>query len=103
MRRPAGLTDTHMPKIVQLKKCIYGMKQASAYFHAHSDDVLKSFGCIPTPEDDCVYTLKHEGQSIILTKFVDDFGLLSKSKELITYLKKKLAEVPRKIKTLDAY
>ena len=69
------------------------MKQASAYFHAHSDAVLKSIGCIPTPEDDCVYTLQHENESIIITKHVDDFGLLSKSKELITYVKNKLSEV----------
>jgi len=54
---------------------------------------LKSIGCIPTPEDDCVYTLQHENQSIIITKHVDDFGLLSKSKEIITYVKNKLSEV----------
>ena len=86
MRRPAGLTDEYMPKLVRLKKCIYGMKQASAYFHAHSDAVLKSIGCITTPEDDSVYTLQHENQSIIITKHVDDFGLISKSKEIITYV-----------------
>ena len=93
MRRPGGLTDEHMPKLVRLRKCIHGMKQASAYFHAHSDAVLKSMGCIPTPEDDCVYTLQHENESIIITKHVDDFGLLSKSKKLITYVKNKLSEV----------
>ncbi len=47
MRLPAGLTDD-MPEIVQLNKCIYGMPEASAYFHEHSDAALKSFGCIPT-------------------------------------------------------
>ena len=56
MRRPSGLTDEYMPKLVKLKKCIYGMKQASAYFHAHSDQTLRAFGCIPSPEDDCCYT-----------------------------------------------
>ena len=68
MRRPPGLNDSHMPKLVKLKKCIYGMKQASAYFHAHSDAVLKSFGCIPTAEDDCCYTLNYMGCKAIINK-----------------------------------
>jgi hypothetical protein len=93
MRRPPGLTDEHMPKIVRLKKCIYGMKQASAYFHDHSDKVLRSFGCVPTEEDDCCYTLNYKGNLAIINKHVDDFGLMSKSKELITYIKSKLSEV----------
>ena len=69
------------------------MKQASAYFHDHSDKVLKSFGCIPTEEDDCCYTLNYKGNLAIINKHVDDFGLMSKSKELITYIKSKLSEV----------
>ena len=93
MRRPPGLNDTHMPKIVRLKKCIYGMKQASAYFHDHSDKVLKSFGCIATEEDDCCYILNYKGHTALINKHVDDFGLMSKSKQLITYIKSKLSEV----------
>jgi hypothetical protein len=92
MRRPPGLDDSHMPKIVRLKKCIYGMKQASAYFHNHSDAVLKSFGCVPTEEDDCCYTLDYQGQKAIIIKHVDDFRLMSKSQQLLTYIKTKLSE-----------
>jgi len=93
MRRPPGLTDSHMPKLVKLKKCIYGMKQASAYFHAHSDAVLKSFGCVPTAEDDCCYVLHHMGCTAIINKHVDDFGIMSKSTQLLTYIRSKLSEV----------
>ena len=93
MRRPPGLDDSHMPKLVKLKKCIYGMKQASAYFHAHSDAVLKSFGCVATAEDDCCYVLKHMGCTAIINKHVDDFGIMSKSKQLLTYIRTKLSEV----------
>ena len=92
MRRPSGLDDSHMPKLVRLKKCIYGMKQASAYFHAHSDAVLKSFGCVPTAEDDCCYTLNHMGCTAIINKHVDDFGIMSKSKQLLTFIRSKLSE-----------
>ena len=69
------------------------MKQASAYFHAHSDAVLKSFGCIPTAEDDCCYVLNHMGCTAIINKHVDDFGIMSKSKQLLTYIRSKLSEV----------
>ena len=69
------------------------MKQASAYFHAHSDAVLKSFGCVPTAEDDCCYTLNHMGCKAIINKHVDDFGIMSTSKQLLTYIRSKLSEV----------
>ena len=69
------------------------MKQASAYFHDHSDKVLKSFGCIATEEDDCCYILNYKGHTALINKHVDDFGLMSKSKQLITYIKSKLSEV----------
>ena len=69
------------------------MKQASAYFHAHSDSILKSFGCIPTAEDDCCYTLNHMGCKAIINKHVDDFGIMSTSKQLLTYIRSKLSEV----------
>ena len=101
MRRPSGLDDSHMPKIVRLKKCIYGMKQASVYFHDHSDIVLRSFGCIPTKEDDCCYTLNYKGNLAIINKHVDDFGIMSKSKELITYVKKKQAEIYENTEDLE--
>jgi hypothetical protein len=93
MRRPPGLNDSHMPKLVRLRKCIYGMKQASAYFHAHSDAVLRSFGCVPTAEDDCCYILNHMGCTAIINKHVDDFGIMSKSKQVLAYIRSKLAEV----------
>jgi hypothetical protein len=92
MRRPPGLSDKHMPAVVQLDKCIYGMPEASAYFHEHSDNVLKSFGCIPIPEDDCLYVLKHDNNVAYIMKHVDDFGIMSKSQKLIDYVKLKLSE-----------
>ena len=69
------------------------MKQASAYFHAHSDAVLKSIGCVPTAEDDCCYDLNYMGQTAIINKHFDDFGIMSKSRQLLTYIRSKLSEV----------
>jgi hypothetical protein len=92
MRRPPGLTDADMPPVVRLAKCIYGMPEASAYFHEHSDTILKSFGCIPIPEDDCVYTLEYNNERAYILKHVDDFGIMSKSQTLINYIKMKLSD-----------
>ena len=92
MRRPPGLNDSHMPEIVQLQKCIYGMPQASAYFHKHSDEVLRSFNCNPIPEDDCVYKLEVNGETAFVLKHVDDFGIMSKHQHLIDFIKFKLSQ-----------
>ena len=92
MRRPAGLTDEHMPAIVRLKKCIYGMPQASAYFHEHSDKVLRSFNCNPIPEDYCLYKLEINGEIAFVLKHVDDFGIMSKHQHLIDFIKFKLSQ-----------
>ena len=32
MKRPYGLTDNHMPPIVELNKALYGLPKASQYF-----------------------------------------------------------------------
>ncbi len=61
-------------------------------FYAHSDMVLKSFGCIPIPEDDCVYGLKHDNETVYILKHVDDFGIISKFQQVIDYIKSKLSE-----------
>jgi len=32
MKRPSGLTDAHMPPIIELNKALYGLPKASQYF-----------------------------------------------------------------------
>lgn len=93
MRRPKGLTDADMPAIVRLKKCVYGLPQASAYFRAHSDATLRAFGAVPTPEVDCVYTFDApDGARVYICAHVDDFGLISKSQSAIDIVKLFLAK-----------
>ena len=55
MRRPAGLTDTDMPAIIRLRKCLYGLPHAPATFRAHSDTTLRSLGLSPTVSDPRLY------------------------------------------------
>ena len=48
MRHSAGLTDSDMPAVIRLHKCIYGLPHAPAMFRKHSDTSLRSFGFTPT-------------------------------------------------------
>jgi len=92
MRRPAGLTDADMPEVVQLTHCIYGLPSASAYFREHSDKTLKGIGFKPTISDPQVYTMSDNGDFIIVSTHVDDFGFASTSQALIDKVKKQLAQ-----------
>jgi hypothetical protein len=93
MRRPKGLTDEDMPEVVQLDKCIYGLRQASAYFREHSDKALKSIGFTPLISDPQVYKMTVDGELIIVSTHVDDFGVMSPSKRLIASVKAQLSKV----------
>ena len=55
VRRPPGLPATDMPEYMELKKCIYGIKQAAHAFREHSDDSLRSIGFTPRRADPCMY------------------------------------------------
>ena len=67
MRRPAGLTDTDMPAVIRLQKCIYGLPHAPATFRNHSDTTLRSLGLTPTVSDPRLYVrlLATAGRSML--------------------------------------
>ena len=90
MRRPAGLTDPDMPEVVQLTHCVYGLATASAYFRDHSDVTLKKIGFKPTISDPQVYTLHENGELLIVSTHVDDFGFAGTSQALIDRVKAEL-------------
>jgi hypothetical protein len=56
MAQPEGFVvkgKEHMGCI--LKKSIYGLKQASRQWYLKFDDVVKKFGFIENPKDNCIY------------------------------------------------
>ena len=87
MRRPVGLTDLHMPEIVELDKCLYGLPQASNRFREHSDTVLRGIGFNPTISDPCVYVLHQDGGKVYALIHVDDIGLIGSTVDLLTQVK----------------
>ena len=92
MRRPAGLTDAHMPEVVQLLKCIYGLPLASAYFREHSDKVLKTIGFVQTISDPQVYILRRDKEFVIVATHVDDFEVAATSTTFMTEIKMELSK-----------
>mmetsp|Transcript_8391 Transcript_8391/g.8562 ORF Transcript_8391/g.8562 Transcript_8391/m.8562 type:complete len:430 (-) Transcript_8391:3519-4808(-) len=78
MRRPAGLTDEHMPEVILLKKCLYGLPMAPARFREHCDNTLGTIGFIPLVSDPNVYRkVCNTGQYAYIAVHVDDFLILS--------------------------
>ena len=92
MRRPAGLTDTEMPALIRLRKCLYGLPHAPATFRKHSDAALRSLGFIPTVSDPRLYVRLHaDGTKVYIAVHVDDFGIAASNtalmKEVVDHIK----------------
>ena len=83
MRRPAGLTDSDMPAVIRLRKCIYGLPHAPATFRNHSDATLRGFGFIPTVSDPRLYVrMLADGTKAYVAVHVDDFGIAASTPAL---------------------
>ena len=72
LRRPTGFTDNIMPHIVKLKKCLYGVPQASKYFDGHLSSDLLAMAFIRCISDAEVFSLPRGGKQVIMSKHVDD-------------------------------
>ena len=71
-------------KVCKLKRSIYGLKQASRWFH-HA--VLKD-GFKLMEKDHCIYLKRLNNGFVILSLYVDDILLVRNSKEMIDAAKK---------------
>jgi hypothetical protein len=72
MRRPKGITDDQMPAIMRLRKCIYGLPQASRYFNDHLSATLLSNGFKRLISDPQIYIKVIDDKKIICSTHVDD-------------------------------
>ena len=79
-----------MHEVVKLTHCVYGFATATAQFHDHSDVTLKKIGFKPTISDPQVYTLHENGELLIVSTHVDDFGFAGTSQALIDRVKSEL-------------
>jgi hypothetical protein len=75
MRMPPGYASTidGEEAIMELKRAVYGLKQASASFYNAMDSHLKSKGFTPTLGDPCLYRrVGADGKVILACLYVDD-------------------------------
>jgi hypothetical protein len=80
MRMPPGYSSTidGEEAIMELKRAVYGLKQASASFFNAMDQHLRKKGFVPTLGDPCLYRRVNSNGSVILVcLYVDDalFGV----------------------------
>ena len=77
MMQPESFVDpSNTGKICNLRKYIYGLKQASRSWNICFDEVVKGFDFIENEEEACVYK-KESGSSVaFLILYVDDILLI---------------------------
>ena len=93
IRRPTGVSDDNMPHIVQLKKCLYDLPQASKYFDEHLSSRLLAMGFVWCVLDAEVFLLSRGGEQVILSKHVDDCPLAAtKGNNLLTFVNSELGK-----------
>jgi hypothetical protein len=75
MRQPQGYEDG-TSKVCQLKRSLYGIKQAPRFWNKRFGDFLPRHGFKAIDIDPCLYIRERDGQKLILVIYVDD-GLLA--------------------------
>ena len=58
--------------LVELKKSLYGFKQAGYLWNQKLDKALKAVGLMPTTADPCVYHYEQDEDKVIVAIHVDD-------------------------------
>ncbi|CAM8878685.1 unnamed protein product [Rhodiola kirilowii] len=73
--------------VCRLQRSIYGLKQASRQWFSRFSDSLTQFGFIQSIEDYSLFTLKKNGEFIILLVYVDDVVITGTCSTLIQEIK----------------
>ena len=91
LRRPNDVNYDIMPAIIQLKKCLYGLSQASKYFDDHLSSRILAMGFIRCVSDSAVFTLSCGGEQVTLSKHIDDCLLAAtRGSEILAFVFKNL-------------
>lgn len=91
MEVPEGIE--HKPnQVCQLKKSLYGLKQASRAWNSKFVHFLKSCGFEQSKADPCVFYGRIEESKVIILLYVDDGLILSQNKRAIDGMVKKLSD-----------
>ena len=77
MVHPKGFVDQKHPnKVCKLKRCIYGLKEASRNWNHRFDDEITKYGFIRNEDESCAY-IKTSGSLVtLLVLYVDDILIM---------------------------
>ena len=91
---PDGFPNAHELRekglVLQLYKCLYGLKQSPMEWNSDLDLFLRSLGFIPCETEPCVYVHKERKQYLLI--YVDDIIVATKSLLEMKLLKKTIDE-----------
>ena len=71
-----GFTSTDELKVYELKRSIYGLKQASRSWNMHLDKMIRMYGFIRNGEEPCIYKWANNFVVIFLVLYVDEILLI---------------------------
>ena len=78
--------------VCKLKKSIYGLTQSSRCWNEALNKHLKSMNFKQSNNDPCIYTLESDGETFIITVYVDDIILAEKDQKRITHFIKMIRD-----------
>lgn len=91
MKQPPGYTENNN-KVLRLKKCIYGLKQAARVWNKTLNEVLINIGFSQTETDKCLYVLNNGNHICYLLIHVDDCLFASNNENTIYHLAKLISK-----------
>ena len=90
MRAPPGVTLAP-GEVLQIRRSLYGLKQAARDWHEKCVAELKKLGFQQMPSDPCL--LRHPTRNIVLLVYVDDVGIGARSLDQVEWFKKEFGKV----------
>ena len=93
MQQPEGyVLEGQENQVCELKKSIYGLKQASRSWNIRFDETVKTYGFTQSEDEPCVYKFIHEGKIVFLILYVDDILLIGNDVGKLSEIKMWLAQ-----------
>ena len=87
MAAPPGYLKEGDRRVCQLKKSLYGLRQASRQWNITFTEAIKKYGFHQSANDHCLFTKKTESSFTILLVYVDDILVIGSNTDEVTKIK----------------
>ena len=93
MKAPPGLTGIPEGHVLELLKCIYGLKQSGRHWHNHLHRTILGMGFRQSAADPCLYIRpRQDGGRAVIIVYVDDILIAAKTQDM-HHIKEELKEI----------